>query len=169
MNKQLRYYSVIPSVGDYETPKHNNPLNENGNWFHLDNCKDIISIYELWLREWTVSDEIELKTAGDNDDITFSFGNEWGDVFENGWGDELKGTKQDLFEELSELIDCGILVCDTKNEWIVYNGKETNELEKILVEQEQIDRKFDSEEWYLTEEEALEAIKVLIADAKKNY
>mgnify|MGYP001350518864 CR=1 FL=1 len=52
---------------------------------------------------------------------------------------------------------------------MVYNGKETNELDKTLGEQEQIDRKFHREEWYLTKEEALEAVKELITDAKKEY
>ena len=155
MEKLLKYYSVVPSVVNYKTPKYNNPLNKNG-WFHWDELnKEEISVYEVWLKEWTVETEIVDK----KEDIVY--------IVEGEYGDEFEGTKQELFEQLGELIDSDILEGSVEDEWEVYNGKEITQLK--IFEEDIIYRDWDSEEWFLTEKEALEFIKELITVAIKEY
>ena len=155
MEKLLKFYSVVPSVVSYKTPKYNNPLNENG-WFHLDELnKDEISVYEVWLREWTV----EAKIVDKKEDVVY--------IIEGAYGDEFEGTKQELFEQKGELINDDILQGAVEDEWEVYNGKDISELK--IFEEERTYRDWYSEEWFLTEKEASEFIKQLIVDAKKEY
>ena len=98
MEKLLKYYSVVPSVVNYKTPKYNNPLNKNG-WFHWDELnKEEISVYEVWLKEWTVETEI----VDEKEDIVY--------IVEGEYGEEFEGTKQELFEQLGELIDSDIIL-----------------------------------------------------------
>tara|TARA_B100000700_G_scaffold226340_1_gene249811 strand:+ start:332 stop:778 length:447 start_codon:yes stop_codon:yes gene_type:complete len=148
MKKWLTYYSVLPSIADYKTP------DEKRN--QVDLKEEEISVYEVWLKEWSVEAKIEEEKE---EDTVYIVADDY---------QEFKGTKQELFEEIDALFDAGILDGDIVDEWEVYNGKEVTQL-KIFEGEEQTYRKFYSEEWYLSEVEALEAVKASIAYGKKNY
>ena len=202
MKKWLTYYSVLPSIADYKTPKRNNPLNKKG-WFYyslrdwpdekrnqLDLKEEEISVYEVWLKKWSVEVVREYEKEEDNVYIVAVRDLDFYEEFHHSKMsaqeldlklkemdkeeiDDLveremlfKGTKQELFEKLwSEGILDDFIIVD---EWEVYNGKEVTEL-KIFEEEEETYRKFHSEDWYLTKAEALEAVEAEIAYAKKEY